>query len=73
MAAEFARNPWNDVIEALTVIEDDNAIVHLGRCPEGHPALAGSVLEVVRDMAGAKAERLARRHLERRCLARWNR
>ena len=58
---ELERNPTAEVIEALAGIGDDDAIVHLGRCAERHPALAESVLDGLRDMESAKAERLVGR------------
>ena len=58
---ELERNPTAEVIEALAAIGDDDAIVHLGRCAERHPALVESVLDGLRDMESAKAERLVRR------------
>ena len=36
-------------------------IVHLGRCAERHPALAGMVIDALRDMDSPKADRLVRR------------
>ena len=58
---ELERNPTAEVIEALAAIGDDDAIVHLGRCAERHPALAERVLNALRDTEGTKAERLVRR------------
>ena len=58
---ELERNPTAEVIEALAEIGDDDAIVHLGRCAERHPALAERVLDALRDTEGTKAERLVRR------------
>ena len=63
LIAELARDPSPDVMEALAAIGDDKAIVHLGRCAERHPALAATVIGVLRDMESARAERLAD-HLE---------
>lgn len=68
LIAELARNPSIDVMESLAAIGDDDAIVHLGRCAERHPAFAGTIVGMLRDMESAKAERLAR-HLERGRLA----
>ena len=68
LVAEIATNPSLEVIEALAAIGDDDAIVHLGRCAERHPALAGAIVDMLRDMESPKAERLAR-HLELGCLA----
>ena len=61
LIAELAADPSRAVIEALAAIGDDGAIVHLGRCAERHPALAGTVVDVLRDMESARAERLAGR------------
>ena len=47
------------VLGALAAIGDDGAIVHLGRCAERHPALAGAVVAALRDMESTRAERLA--------------
>ena len=58
LAAELARNPSAAAIEALASIGDEDAIVHLGRCAERHPALAGTVIDVLRDMDKPKADRL---------------
>ena len=58
---ELARAPTKGVIEALAPIWDDDVIVHLGRCAERHPDLAGTVIDMLRDMESGKAERLARR------------
>ena len=68
LIGEIARNPSIEVIEALAAIGDDDAIVHLGRCAERHPPLAGTIVDMLRDMESAKAERLAQ-HLERGRLA----
>ena len=64
LIAEIATNPSLEVIEALAAIGDDDAIVHLGRCAERHPALAGAIVDMLHDIESVKAERLAR-HLER--------
>ena len=63
LVAELARDPSVEVIEALTMIGDEDAIVHLGRCAENYPALAGTVLDAIREMDSARAQRLVR-HLE---------
>ena len=63
LVAELARDPSEKVIEALTMIGNEDAIVHLGRCAENHPALAGTILNALREMDSARAQRLAR-HLE---------
>ncbi len=61
LAAELARNPSAAAIEALASIGDEDAIVHLGRCAERHPALAGTVIDALRDMDSPRADRLVRR------------
>ena len=59
LIAEIATNPSLEVIDALAVIGDDEAIVHLGRCAERHPALAGAIVDMLRDIENPKADRLA--------------
>ena len=59
LVEELERNPNAEAIEALAGIGDDDAIVHLGRCAERHPTLAQSVLDALRDIESAKADRLA--------------
>ena len=61
LIAELAADPSRAVIEALAAIGGDDAIVHLGRCAERHPALAGAVVDALRDMESPRAERLAGR------------
>ena len=63
LIAELAVDPSRSVIDALAAIGDDGAIVHLGRCAERHPGLAGAVVDALRDMESTRAERLAG-HLE---------
>ena len=58
---ELERAPSREVIEALASIGGDDVIVHLSRCAERHSSLAGTVVDTLRDMENAKAERLARR------------
>ena len=60
LVPELARKPSEEVIEALTMIGDEDAIVHLGRCAENHPELAGTVLDALREMDSARAQRLVR-------------
>ena len=59
LIGELAADPSRAVIEALAAVGGDGAIVHLGRCAEHHPALAGAVVDALRDMERARAERLA--------------
>ena len=63
LVTELASDPSVEAIEALTMIGSEDAIVHLGRCAENHPALAGTVLDALREMDSARAQRLVR-HLE---------
>ena len=63
VVAELVREPSAEVVEALTMIGDEDAIVHLGRCAGNHPELAGTVLDVLRDMDSPRAQRLVE-HLE---------
>ena len=60
---ELARCPSTEVIEAITEVWDDDAIVHLGRCARRHPQFAGAVLDALRDIASPRADTVAR-HLE---------
>ena len=60
LIGELGGNPSSEVIEALALVADDDVVVHLGRCAARHPALAGTVLDILRDMESAKAARLAR-------------
>jgi len=56
---ELARLPSMEVIEAITAIWDDDAIVHLGRCARRNPQLAGAVLDALRDIGSPRAETVA--------------
>ena len=60
---ELARYPSTEVIEAITAVWDDDAIVHLGRCARRHPRLAGAVVDALHDIASPRAHTVAR-HLE---------
>ena len=62
-AAELSCEPSAEMIEALTMIGDEDAVVHLGRRAGNHPALAGTVLDALRDMDSPRAQRLVH-HLE---------
>ncbi|MDE0455963.1 MAG: hypothetical protein OXI15_01600 [Chromatiales bacterium] len=57
---ELARYPSTEVIEAITAVWDDDAIVHLGRCARRHPRLAGAVVDALRDIASPRAHTVAR-------------
>ena len=52
---ELLRSPSTDVIEAVTAVWDDDVIVHLGRCGQRHPHLAGAVLEALQDIGTKRA------------------
>ena len=58
---ELARFPSADVIEAITAVWDEDAIVHLGRCARRHPRLAGAALDALREIGTPRAETAARR------------
>lgn len=60
---ELARHPSTEVIDAITAVWDDDAIVHLGRCARRHPQLAGAVVDALHDIASPRAHTVAR-HLE---------
>ena len=60
---ELAQCPSTEVIETITAVWDDDAIVHLGRCARSHPRLARAVLDALRDIASPRADTVAR-HLE---------
>ena len=60
---ELARHPSTEVIDAITAVWDDDAIVHLGRCARRHPQLTGAVVDALRDIASPRAHTVAR-HLE---------
>ena len=57
---ELARRPSRDVVEAITAVWDEDAIVHLGRCARRHPALAAVVLAALREIGTPRAEMVAR-------------
>ena len=61
LIAELGADPSRALIEALAAIGGDGAIVYLGRCAERHPTLSGAVVDALRDMESARAERLAER------------
>ncbi len=60
---ELARQPSTEVIDAITAVWDDDAIVHLGRCARRHPQLAGAVVDALHDIASPRAHTVAR-HLK---------
>ena len=61
LVAELQRNPNGDVVQALSNIAGDDVIVHLGRCAEAHPALAGRIAEELEEIETSLALRVARR------------
>ena len=58
---ELAQLPSPEVIEAITAVWDEDAIVHLGRCARRHPRLAGAVLDALREIGTPRAEAVAQR------------
>ena len=58
---ELMRLPSADIIEAITAVWDEDAIVHLGRCARRHPRLVGAVLDALREIGTSRAETVARR------------
>ncbi len=56
----LARSPSPEIIEAITAVWDDDAIVHLGRCARRHPRLAGAVLDALREIGSPRAQTVAR-------------
>ena len=60
---ELARFPSADVIEAITGVWDEDAIVHLGRCARHHPQLVGAALDALREIGTPRAQTVAR-HLK---------
>ena len=56
---ELARAPTIAVIEAISAVWDEDAIVHLGRCARRHPPLAGLVLEVLHGIESPRAATVA--------------
>ena len=60
---ELAQYPSTEVIEAITAVWDDDAIVHLGRCARRHPRHAGALVDALREIASPRAHTVAR-HLE---------
>lgn len=58
---ELARQPSNEVIEALAAIWDEDIVVHLGRLAERQPGYRNAVLDVLRDIETPKARKVAQR------------
>ena len=57
---ELAQYQSTEVIEAITTVRDDDAIVQLGRCARRHPRHAGAVVDALRDIASPRAHTVAR-------------
>ena len=58
---ELQRTPTGEIVEALSAIADDDSVVHLGRCAEAHPALAGRIAAELEEMETPLSLRVARR------------
>ena len=56
----LARSPSAEIIEAITAVWDDDAIVHLGRCARRHPQIAAVVLDALREIGTPRARNVVR-------------
>ena len=61
LLAELARHPTGDVVDALATIADDDIVVHLGRCAEAHPELAGRIAAELEEMQTPRSLKIASR------------
>ena len=61
LLAELARHPTGDVVDALAGIADDDIVVHLGRCAEMHPELAGWIAAELEEMQTPRSLKIASR------------
>ena len=61
LLAELARQPDGDVVDALASIADDDIVVHLGRCAEMHPELAGRIAAELEEMQTPRSLKIASR------------
>ena len=61
LLAELARHPTGDVVDALAGIADDDIVVHLGRCAEAHPELAGRIASELEEMQTPRSLKIANR------------
>ena len=61
LLAELARHPTGDVVDALASIADDDIVVHLGRCAEAHPELAGRIAAELEEMQTPRSLKIASR------------
>ncbi len=58
---ELHRDPAREIVTALAGIADDDIAVHLGRCAEAHPALAGTVAAALEEIETELSQKIARR------------
>ncbi|MDE0385100.1 MAG: hypothetical protein OXI22_14530, partial [Defluviicoccus sp.] len=58
---ELHRDPAREIVAALAGIADDDIAVHLGRCAESHPALAGAVAAALEEIETERSLKIARR------------
>ena len=61
LLSELQRTPTGEIVEALSAIADDDIVVHLGRCADAHPALAGRIAMELEEMETPRSLRVARR------------
>ena len=61
LLSELQRAPTGDIVEALAAIDDNDIVVHLGRCADAHPALAGRIAAELEEMETARSLKVARR------------
>ena len=61
LLAELARHPTGDVVDALASIADDDIVVHLGRCAERHPELAGRIAIELEQLETPKSLKISSR------------
>ena len=61
LLAELARHPTGEVVDALATIADDDIVVHLGRCAEMHPELAGQIAMELEQMETPRSLKIASR------------
>ena len=61
LLAELERQLDGDVVDALATIADDDIVVHLGRCAEAHPELAGRIAAELEEMQTPRSLKIASR------------
>ena len=49
------------MVDALAGIADDDIVVHLGRCAEAHPELAGRIAAELEEVATSRSLKIANR------------